>query len=439
MSWGCRFTASGRNSRNSHRRKVFTYPFRYVPCPEVVSAASGLVARIDGSETLRSIFSEGKMLGVLLTDRGCLNAFSGLAGGRSVVEGFVAPIYDYADPQGYFRLRESEISAMPDGIAKSRASAQLQDWLFGQYKVLNARGECLTIKDIFSLRGLTPPGGTGDCAAPKLLQHAYLHGMKPLAMGEFWYGASHSSEVREHGHFYPACFGKCGPLLSFMMQGLDVEPNPLDREYEGREPEILYSDDHIVVVNKPAGMLSVPGRTGVRSLLDRLRESFGEVHSCHRLDMDTSGVMVFARKLTTKAELEAQFAGREVRKTYRARLSAGHAPFGRAKRGTVALPLSADYYDRPRQMVDRTSGKTAVTEYEVLEVLPDGEIDVLFRPMTGRTHQLRVHAAHPDGLGRPIKGDLLYGGSPADRLYLHAESLEFRHPVTDKTMKITAI
>ena len=411
MSWGCRFTASGRNSRNSHRRKVFTYPFRYVPCPEVVSAASGLVARIDGSETLRSIFSEGKMLGVLLTDRGCLNAFSGLAGGRSVVEGFVAPIYDYADPQGYFRLRESEISAMPDGIAKSRASAQLQDWLFGQYKVLNARGECLTIKEIFALRGLTPPGGTGDCAAPKLLQHAYLHGMKPLAMGEFWYGASHSSEVREHGHFYPACFGKCGPLLSFMMQGLDVEPNPLDREYEGREPEILYSDDHIVVVNKPAGMLSVPG----------------------------PGVMVFARKLTTKAELEAQFAGREVRKTYRARLSAGHAPFGRARRGTVALPLSADYYDRPRQMVDRTSGKTAVTEYEVLEVLPDGEIDVLFRPMTGRTHQLRVHAAHPDGLGRPIKGDLLYGGSPADRLYLHAESLEFRHPVTDKTMKITAI
>ena len=293
MSWGCRFTASGRNSRNSHRRKVFTYPFRYVPCPEVVSAASGLVARIDGSETLRSIFSEGKMLGVLLTDRGCLNAFSGLAGGRSVVEGFVAPIYDYADPQGYFRLHESEISSMPDGIAKSRASAQLQDWLFGQYKVLNARGECLTIKEIFALRGLTPPGGTGDCAAPKLLQHAYLHGMKPLAMGEFWYGASHSSEVREHGHFYPACFGKCGPLLSFMMQGLDVEPNPLDREYEGREPEILYSDDHIVVVNKPAGMLSVPGRTGVRSLLDRLRESFGEVHSCHRLDMDTSGVMVF--------------------------------------------------------------------------------------------------------------------------------------------------
>lgn len=418
---------------------MFTYPFRYVPSPSVVAAAAALAATIDGSEFLRGLFSEGKMLGVLLTDHGCLRAFSGLAGGRSVLEGFVPPIFDYTDPQGFFRSREAEISAMPDGIARSRASAQLQDWLSGQYKVLNARGECLSIKEIFALRGMKPPGGTGECAAPKLLQHAYSNGYRPLAMGEFWYGAAHASEVRQHGHFYPACFGKCGPLLSFMMQGLEVEPNPLDREYEGREAEVLYCDDTIMAVNKPAGMLSVPGRTGVKSLLDRLRENYGEVHSCHRLDMDTSGVMVFARSPAAKAELEAQFAGREVRKTYRARLSAGRSPFGRARRGTVALPLSADYYDRPRQMVDRISGRTAVTEYEVLEMLPDGEIDVLFRPLTGRTHQLRVHAAHPDGLGRPIKGDLLYGGSPADRLYLHAESLEFRHPVTGRTIKISAI
>ena len=418
---------------------MFTYPFRYVPDPSVVDAADALTAMIDGSEFLRGLFSEGKMLGVLLTDHGCLHAFSGLAGGRSVLEGFVPPIFDYTDPQGYFRRREAEISAMPDGIAKSRASAQLQDWLFDRYRVLNARGECLSVKEIFAARGMTPPGGTGECAAPKLLQHAYLHGFKPLAMGEFWYGAAHASEVRQHGRFYPACFGKCGPLLTFMMQGLEVAPNPLDREYEGREPEILYCDDAIIAVNKPAGMLSVPGRTGVKSLLERLRENYGEVHSCHRLDMDTSGVMVFARNLTAKADLEAQFAGREVRKTYRARLSAGHSPFGRARRGTVALPLSADYYDRPRQIVDRAAGRPAVTEYEVLELLPDGEVEILFRPLTGRTHQLRVHAAHPDGLGRPIKGDLLYGGTPADRLYLHAETLEFRHPATGRTMKITAI
>ena len=358
-----------------------------------MEAARALSARIDASPALRSIFSEGKMLGVLLTDRGTLEAFSGLAGGHAVLDGFVPPVFDYSDPSGYFRLREAEISAMPDGIAKSHASARLQDWLFEQYRVLNARGESLSVKEIFARRGMVPPGGTGECAAPKLLQHAYLHGMKPLAMGEFWYGASHCSEVREHGRFYPACFGKCG---------------------------------------------SVPGRTGVKSLLDLLSEQYGEVHSCHRLDMDTSGVMVFARNLACKAALEAQFAGREVSKTYRARLSAGSSPFRRSLSGTVALPLMPDYYDRPRQIVDREHGKPAVTEYRVLEILPDGEIDILFHPLTGRTHQLRVHAAHPAGLGRPIKGDLLYGGSPASRLYLHAESLSFRHPASGAQLNFTA-
>lgn len=409
---------------------MFTYPFRYAPSPETVEAAKALAARIDASPRLRRIFSEGKMLGVLLTDRGVLNAFSGLAGGLSVLEDFVPPIFDYGVPDGYFRRREAEISAMPDGIAKGRESARLQDWLFDQYKVLNANGEQLSVKRIFARRGLVPPGGTGDCAAPKLLQYAYLHGMKPLAMGEFWYGASHSSEVREHGHFYPACFGKCGPLLSFMMEGLDVEPNPLDREYEGREPAVLHADSSIIVVDKPAGMLSVPGRNGIGSLLDWLAERYGEVHSCHRLDMDTSGIMVYARNIPCKAALEAQFAGREVSKTYRARLSAGSTPFRRSASGTIALPLSPDYYDRPRQIVDKSSGKPAISEYKVLEMLPDGEIDILFHPLTGRTHQLRVHAAHPSGLGRPIKGDLLYGGTPADRLYLHAESLSFTHPAS---------
>lgn len=409
---------------------MFTYPFRYAPSPETVEAAKALAARIDASPRLRSIFSEGKMLGVLLTDRGVLNAFSGLAGGLSVLEDFVPPIFDYGVPDGYFRRREAEISAMPDGIAKGRESARLQDWLFSRYEVLNARGERLSVKRIFARRGLVPPGGTGDCAAPKLLQYAYLHGMEPLAMGEFWYGASHSSEVREHGHFYPACFGKCGPLLSFMMEGLDVEPNPLDREYEGREPAVLHADSSIIVVDKPAGMLSVPGRNEIGSLLDWLAERYGEVHSCHRLDMDTSGIMVYARNIPCKAALEAQFAGREVSKTYRARLSAGNSPFRRSASGTIALPLSPDYYDRPRQIVDMSSGKPAISEYKVLEMLPDGEIDILFHPLTGRTHQLRVHAAHPSGLGRPIKGDLLYGGTPADRLYLHAESLSFAHPAS---------
>ena len=198
---------------------------------------------------------------------------------------------------------------MPAGAERKAASADLQAWIFEQYRVSNARGETLSIREVFARRGLVPPGGTGDCAAPKLLQYAYTHGLTPLAMGEFWYGASPASEVREQGRFYPSCTGKCGPLLSFMLEGLDVAPNPLDREYTtADEPRILYEDDAVLVVSKPAGMLAVPGRTRAKSLLEWLRERFGEVHSCHRLDMDTSGVMVFARSLAAQAELERQFA-----------------------------------------------------------------------------------------------------------------------------------
>lgn len=360
-----------------------------------------------------------------------LYAFSGTVAGRAVLPGFVPPIYDLTVPEGYFRRREAEISGMPAGAERKAASAALQAWIFDQYRVSNARGQTLSIREVFARRGLMPPGGTGDCAAPKLLQYAYIHHLTPLAMGEFWYGASPVSEVREQGRFYPSCTGKCGPLLSFMLEGLDVEPNPLDREFtSASEPHLLYEDSDILVVSKPAGMLAVPGRTRARSLLEWLRERYGEVHSCHRLDMDTSGVMVFARNLPAKTALELQFAGREVTKTYRARLAAGDRPFGHARRGTIALPLMLDYYDRPRQMVDYDHGKLAVTEYEVLDILPNGEVDIRFTPKTGRTHQLRVHAAHSAGLGRPIKGDRLYGSPDGGRLWLHAESLAFRHPAT---------
>ena len=469
-------------------RAPFTYPFCYTPAPDIVAAANRLIAFLDhpiaempvgsspletsgcagplplpsaaGSSLLRSrewlrfpggtadtaeisaigSLREGKMLGVLKVEdeqgrEDFLYAFSGTVGGRATLPGFVPPIYDLTAPDGYFRQREAEISAMPSGPGRAAASAELQGWIFDQYRVSNARGETLTIREVFARRGLVPPGGTGDCAAPKLLQYAYNHHLTPLAMGEFWYGASPASEVREQGRFYPSCTGKCGPLLSFMLEGLDVEPNPLDREFTtDREPEMLYEDDSILVVCKPAGMLSVPGRTRAKSLLDWLRERFGEVHSCHRLDMDTSGVMVFARHLAAKSELERQFAGREVTKTYRARLAAGNKPFDHARKGTIALPLCLDYYDRPRQMVDREHGKLAVTEYEVLEFLPNGEIDVRFTPKTGRTHQLRVHAAHAEGLGRPIKGDRLYGSPEGGRLWLHAEKLAFRHPETGEKM-----
>ena len=407
---------------------AFTYPFRYAPSEEIRRAANSLIERIDASSELRSIFGEGKMMGVLQTDGGFLYAFSGLAGGRSEIEGFVGPIFDYSSPEGYYRRREKEISQMEPGEQKARSSRELQDYLFSNYIVSNALGNRSSIKDIFALRGLVPPSGTGECAAPKLLQHAYDHSLKPIAMGEFWYGEPDGRQVHEKGRFYPSCTGKCGPLLSWMMQGLDVEPNPLDSEFCFEEPSVVFADEDIIVVNKPSGMLSVPGRSERESLTDILSAGYGEVHSCHRLDMDTSGLMVFARNMRSKVILQQQFANGEVKKCYRSRLSASPLPFARASRGTIALPLCPDYYERPRQMVDFEHGKLAVTRYELISVLPDSEIDIRFFPQTGRTHQLRVHAAHPQGLGRPIKGDKLYGSPDNGRLYLHAESLEFTHP-----------
>lgn len=433
----------------------FTYPFCYVPHPLVCDAARALIRWLEGetpsfpattgnppaptlssraeSRDLYSPLLEGKMLGVLITDRGPLYAFSGLVGGQSVLPGFVPPIYDLT--AGYFKEREAEISAMPNGPEKAAASAELQEWLFRQYRVHNALGEEKSIADIFAMKGLVPPGGTGDCAGPKLLEFAYRNKLKPIAMGEFWYGRSPKREVREQGRFYPSCTGKCGPLLSWMMQGLEVDPNPLDTVLDSpQEPEVLYSDGFIIVVDKPSGMLSVPGRTGVPSLLEWLRERYGnDVESCHRLDMDTSGIMVFARSVQCKSELERQFASREVKKTYRARLEGG--PWNHGTKGTIALPLMLDYYDRPRQMVDREHGKLAVTEYEVLEILPDGSVDVLFRPLTGRSHQIRVHAAHASGLGHPVRGDRLYGsGRAGERLWLRACGLRFHHPANGELM-----
>lgn len=411
----------------------FTYPFCYAPHPAVKAAAEKLIKRLDAdNDGTAEYLSEGKMLGTMLCrDKEGrfreLYAFSGLAKGKSRIEGFVPPIYD----------TENLIPA-----ESAEDSRRIQDELFRRYRVHNAFGEEACIKDIFALRGLTPPGGTGDCAAPKLLEYAYRNGLTPLAMGEFWYGKSPSSEIREQGRFYPSCTGKCGPLLSWMMQGLDVAPNPLDEGFSlDNEPEIIFEDEKVIAVDKPAGMLSVPGRTKAESLLEWLQKRFGEVHSCHRLDMDTSGVMVFARNVVTKAMLEQEFAAHKVIKTYVARLAATGTRNGRDLRkgaeGTIALPIMLDYYDRPRQKVDGEYGKKSITRYEILEVLPNGEIEVRFTPMTGRTHQLRVHSAHKDGLGRPIKGDRLYGDSTGERLWLHAESLKFiEHPEYDFRSRI---
>lgn len=405
----------------------FTYPFRYVPHPLVLEAARQLIAEIDSDPELSGIFAEGKMLGVLVCSAPdgalvTLRAFSGLAAGRSHVPGFVSPIFDTLS------VKQLWLSNAAD------ASAALQDKLFKSYVVQNARGGMSDVKKIFEQRGLVPPGGTGECAGPKLLQEAYRRGLKPLAMGEFWYGASpKSGEVREHGRFYPSCTGKCGPLLSWMMQGLDVEENPLQRKPDSESIRIIHEDDAILVANKPSGMLCSPGLTGTESLQEILEKDHGKLFSCHRLDMDTSGVIVYAKTVEYQADIQQQFERREVVKTYLAHLVAGSRSWRGKRKGTIALPLSPDWYDRPRQMVDREHGKQAITEFEILDIFPDGEMDVRFTPRTGRTHQIRVHCASPLGLGRPIKGDALYGAADGGRLELYAESLSFRHPVTGET------
>ena len=564
-----------------------------------------MTGRIDADPELRALFAEGKMLGVLEVEKadgstGFLYGFSGLAGGRNRIEGFVPPIFDLLDPDGHFKQEEARIVALTRQIQalschaelpschaerpschaelseashrltalkleRRERSVALQEWIFDQFIVLNARGQRLSIAEVFAREGLVPPGGTGECAAPKLLQFAYLNGLKPIAMGEFWYGASPLGEIRRHGSFYPSCTGKCGPLLRFMLEGLEVEPDPLtafsptqvqnrrlgtpastesspavqnrhihtstpikpaaqvqnrhfytsvevestlavqNRHFCTSEPTestpevqnqrpctpipIVYEDEALLVIDKPSGLLSVPGRNNPVSALSLLQKEHGPLYPCHRLDMDTSGLMVYAKTVEDQAAMQAQFASRQVRKTYRATLIAPASPASHnnipssprprnltptssgaptsspaltpnssatrprdltpGAHGWIDLPITPDWYDRPRQKVDKNQGKPARTEYEILAVHPDGKLEIRFTPHTGRTHQLRVHAAHPEGLDRPILGDRLYGGhTPADPepnyspshpqavlqdalpLHLRADTLSFRHPRT---------
>lgn len=317
-------------------------------------------------------------------------------------------------------------------LERKRRSADLQQRLFAQFRMLNYRGEVKDLCEIFAdTVQRVPPAGAGECAAPKLLQYAYQQGWKPLAMAEFWWGASPQTEVRRQGHYYPSCTGKCGPILRHMLQGLDVEPNPLGRRIVPPELEIVYEDAALIVVNKPAGILSVPGKEAVPSVYDLLRKrqpATEGLFTVHRLDMDTSGLLLLAKNKKAHQCLQAQFEQRLIRKRYIALLEGRISPDS----GRIDLPLRPDLHDRPRQMVDYVHGKTAVTDYQVLTRKGERTL-IAFYPQTGRTHQLRMHAAHPLGLHCPIVGDTLYG-QPADRLYLHAEMLEFTHPTTGEKM-----
>ena len=331
---------------------------------------------------------------------------------------------------------ERRISALKS--ERKTRSAALQQKLFEQFGMLNYRGEVKNLCEIFGQTvHKTPPAGAGECAAPKLLQQAYLHGWKPIAMAEFWWGDSPKTEIRHHGHYYPACKGKCEPILQHMLQGLQVEENPMLKRMQvpSQNLEIVYEDPWLSVINKPAGMLSVPGKEDAVSVYSLMREQYPEADgplTVHRLDMATSGLMIIAKTKRVHQNLQAQFKNRLVRKRYVALLE-GIVP---KDKGTVDLPLCLNPLDRPRQMVHTEHGKPAITDYQVLERLDGKRTRIAFYPRTGRTHQLRIHAAHPLGLHCPIIGDELYG-EKADRLYLHAEYLEFTHPITGETVRIT--
>lgn len=318
---------------------------------------------------------------------------------------------------------------------RSEKSRQLHNILFATYQLSNFAGETQPITDFFD--GL-PPAGSGDCAGPKLVHYARKHHLQPIALGEFWWGASPSTGIRHHAHFYPACRGKCRKILPFMLRGLAVEAEPdFAEQIDASEPKIVYEDESLLVVNKPSGLMSAPGKLVQDSVYTRLLQRYPnnpELRLVHRLDMATSGLLLVAKNLLANKFLQRQFIQRSVEKRYEAILS-GKLPPDQLE-GEINLPLIVDLDDTPRQMVSLEYGKAATTRWQVLGY--EGETTrVWFYPLTGRTHQLRIHASHKDGLNAAIVGDALYGRS-GDRLMLHAQRLCFNHPVTRQPMAFEA-
>ena len=550
----------------------FNNPFDYEPDALCHTAVKLLQANLPIAPT------EGKMYGVLIVERdgqiGYLQAYSGQIADEG--EDFVPAVFDYLQPDGYFKTHEAEITLLNQQIAQLKASTAyqqaqedlktirqkaekaieearkvmqgakflrdkrrkeafiseaernemtrqsqflkaelqrkkkayaeqitaaqtivnsyqeritawkrerkmksdcLQRWLFSQFSLLNARGERKNLLDIFRdyylknspartkaahitnvntaeraakeslAASLLPPSGAGECCEPKLLQYAFLHGFKPISMAMFWWGPSPKTEIRQHGNYYPACNGKCKPILEWMLEGIDVAYKECDRTNNETKTvpseglKILYEDDYLAVIVKPSGMLSVPGKgcqPSVYSILSERWKSKSDTFMVHRLDMATSGLLVVARTSEVHKALQAQFIGRTVKKKYVALLPLSILDKHLPTEGRIDLPLSPDPDDRPRQRVDRTNGKPATTEYRFIGKTvygKDGQeaVKIALYPLTGRTHQLRIHCAHSDGLGTPIIGDNLYG-QRAERLWLHAEHLEFTHPITQERM-----
>lgn len=537
-------------------------PLDYQPHPLCIAVCKELQTYLSEREDWREEIDKGKMFGVLIVENaqpasgapkiGYLAAYSGQIGGRSDWDDFVPAVFDYLQPDGYFKTHEAEISGINQSIRKLEANTHmkeakglilqlqeerkhtiaayqekikkakakrdarreagslnpeeeaemvkesqfmkaelrrlkkslsektsleteyeayqadilslkqlrktlsdaLQQWLFSQFRMQNHEGESKDLLEIFrdaALRDypqatiatsriaalkMVPPAGSGECCEPKLLQYAYSLGYKPLQMAMFWWGESPKEEIRHHLHFYPACNGKCKPILQWMLPASTFEPAAVDLSLYNKV-ETLYEDREIAVIHKPEGLLSVPGKDAAQpSVYALMRSKYPEATGpliVHRLDMSTSGVMMIAKTEFAYYRLQKAFLNHQIQKKYVAIISGKVIP----EKGIISLPLMPDYLDRPRQIVDHELGKEAITEYEVLEPVDDSHLRIALYPKTGRTHQLRVHCAHQEGLNAPILGDPLYGNEKAARLHLHAEEITFEHPLTGKKMTIT--
>ena len=556
-------------------------PLDYEPDPLCIQACREVQEMLARREDWQEEIARGKMFGVLIVENvktdtdvpkwGYLAAYSGQIGGRSDWEDFVPAVFDYLQPDGYFKTHEAEISRINQSIShlekdermkeartlirqlqeerkrtiaayqekmkeakakrdsrreagnlseaeeaqmiresqfmkaelrrlkkslsektaletefedyqenilrlkqlRKQLSDALQQWLFSQFRMLNQEGESKDLLEIFRDEALkeypqaaiatsriaalkmVPPAGSGECCEPKLLQYAYQHGYKPLQMAMFWWGESPKEEIRHHLQFYPACNGKCKPILHWMLPpsvfespasaengiGGQKGPSPKQVEMLYEQVETLYEDCELTVIHKPAGLLSVPGKNAAQpSVYALMRRKYSEATGpliVHRLDMATSGLMIIAKTEFAYHRLQKEFLNHRVQKKYIAIISEKDI-LGRdiPEKGIISLPLLPDYLNRPRQIVNHEQGKEAITEYEILERIDGSHLRIALYPKTGRTHQLRVHCAHQEGLNAPILGDPLYGNEKAARLYLHAEEITFEHPLTGKKITI---
>ena len=541
-------------------------PLDYEPHPLCIQACREVQEMLARREDWQEEIARGKMFGVLIVENvkadtdvpkwGYLVAYSGQIGGRSDWEDFVPAVFDYLQPDGYFKTHEAEISRINQSIShlekdermkeartlirqlqeerkrtiaayqekmkeakakrdsrreagnlseaeeaemiresqfmkaelrrlkkslsektaletefedyqenilrlkqlRKQLSDALQQWLFSQFRMLNQEGESKDLLEIFRDEALkeypqaaiatsriaalkmVPPAGSGECCEPKLLQYAYQHGYKPLQMAMFWWGESPKEEIRHHLQFYPACNGKCKPILHWMLPASTFEPEAINLSIYDKV-ETLYEDREIAVIHKPEGLLSVPGKDAAQpSVYALMRRKYPEATGpliVHRLDMATSGMLLIAKTEFAYHRLQQAFLNHQIQKKYvaiisRKEISEKDIP----EKGIISLPLLPDYLNRPRQMVNHEQGKEAITEYEILERIDGSHLRIALYPKTGRTHQLRVHCAHQEGLNAPILGDPLYGNEKAARLHLHAEEITFEHPLTGKKITI---